>query len=145
MGFETMRLYLPDEVKLELSPEYKTASLEKKEAEYIYKHSHFKEYTPISYINECIMEGITCGIYINGKLAGWAMTHDDKAIGFLHVLEEYRNRGVATGIMNYMAQKTREQGIIPFVHVEETNVKSMNLMLKSGFEKDQKVHWCEIE
>lgn len=142
--FETIRLYLPKEVKLELSTYYKIASLENSDAEYIYNHSHFKEYTSISYIKDCISCGITGGIYIDGKLACWAMTHDDKAIGFLHVLEEYRNRGLATGIMKYMAQKTREQGMIPFVHVEETNVKSMNLMLKSGFKKDKKIHWCEV-
>jgi hypothetical protein len=42
-------------------------------------------------------------------------------------------------------EEKRQEGTIPFVHIEETNIKSMNLAIKLGFRKDRRVHWFEIQ
>ena len=75
----------------------------------------------------------------------WAMTHDDSAIGFLHVLEAYRRQGFAYELTVYLIHQLRQQGKIPFVHIEETNLKSIHLAMKLGFRKDRRVHWFEIQ
>ena len=66
-------------------------------------------------------------------------------VGFLHVLEAYRRKGYAYDLTVYLIHKLRAQGTIPFVHIEETNIKSMNLAMKLGFRKDRRVHWFEIQ
>jgi 8-oxo-dGTP diphosphatase len=143
--FETIRLYLPDSADLSISNTDEIISLSPEDAEYIYLNSHFNEYTPISYIEACIGNGTSAGIYKDGQLVAWAITHDDTAIGFLHVIDDYRQQGFAEKIMKYMINKTREQGRVPFVHIEESNFPSMNLALKLGLIQDKKVHWFEIE
>lgn len=143
--FETTRLYLPESVDIDYIPDEEIVPLKTEDSEYIYLNSHFNEYTPISYTATCIENGTSAGIYKEGKLAAWAITHDDTAIGFLHVVDEYRQQGLAEKIMRFMIYKTREEGRVPFVHIEEANIPSMNLALKLGFVKDKSVHWFEIE
>ncbi|QZY54157.1 GNAT family N-acetyltransferase [Crassaminicella profunda] len=137
-----MKLFFPKEKELSKN-KYKMIQLSINDAEYIYNHSHYKEYTSIDYIKTRIEKGIALGIYENEKLIAWIMTHDDGAIGFLHVLEEYRNKGYGYYLIGALIQKLREIGEIPFVHIEEDNVKSMNLAIKIGFMKDRRVHWIK--
>ena len=73
------------------------------------------------------------------------MTQDDGSIGVLEVLEEYRGRGYAYDLTVYLIARLREQGRIPFVQVEDTNTKSMNLALKLGFRKDRRIHWFKVK
>jgi 8-oxo-dGTP diphosphatase len=63
----------------------------------------------------------------------------------LEVLEEYRGRGYAYDLTVYLIARLREQGRIPFVQVEDTNRKSMNLALKLGFRKDRRIHWFKVK
>ena len=67
----------------------------------------------------------------------------DCAIGFLHVLDAYRRQGYAYALTVYLIQQLRQQGKIPFVHIEETNAKSLRLAMKLGFQTDRRVHWFE--
>ena len=73
------------------------------------------------------------------------ITQDDGAIGFLHVLPEYRLRGYARDIIIDLSKKVRKQGKLPFAHIEEKNEKSMKLVVSLGFKKDRVVNWIEIE
>jgi len=143
--FSTIRLYLPDDVEADFSPSDDLGALNPVDAEEIFLNSHFNEYTPIAYIKSCIESGPSVGIRKDGKLVAWGMTHDDSAIGFLHVIDEFRKQGLAEKIMRFMIFITRKQGRVPFVHIEESNEISLNLALKLGFKKDRKVHWFEIE
>ena len=119
-------------------------SLSVKDAPYIYENSKYKEYISVEYIEERISNGIGLGIYRDKKPVAWAITHDDGAIGFLNVLEEYRRKGYGTDVTVAMVKKMLELGKVPFVHIEEENEKSMNLALKTGFRKDRRVHWIKF-
>lgn len=141
----TMRLFLPDNVTFDKNPNIHAAPLSENDAPYIYKNSKYQDFTSPEYIRESIRKGVSAGIYDSGRLAAWTMTHDDLAIGFLHVLKDYRRRGYAEVLTISMIQQLREQGKMPFVHIEETNPKSMQLALKLGFKEDRRVHWFEIE
>lgn len=99
----------------------------------------------VEYIQERINNGIGLGIYQDEKLVAWALTHDDGAIGFLNVLEEYRRRGYGYDVTIAMIKKLLEQDEVPFVHIEENNEKSMNLALKTGFRKDRRIHWIKFK
>ncbi len=71
----------------------------------------------------------------DNKLVGWVLTHDDGSIGLLNVLPEYRRKGYGYELMLAIIRETRKVGKLPFLHIEENNIKSTELALKLGFEK----------
>ena len=119
--------------------------LKTNDAEYIYLNSKYKDYLSVEYIKERIENGICAGIYLENKLAAWAITQDDNAIGFLNVLDEHRGKGFAKQIIDYMISKVREAGLIPFAYIEESNLPAIKLVKKIGFKKNNNVHWFEVE
>lgn len=123
---------------------YEAVELKASDAPYVYGNSRYKEYISIEYIEDRIKNGVALGIMADGKLASWAITHDDGAIGFLNVLEEYRKKGYGLDVTVSMMKKLLETGELPFVHVEENNTKSMNLAFKAGFRKDRRIHWIKL-
>lgn len=115
------------------------------DAGYVHENSAYKKYTPLEYIVDRIKRGVALGLYDKGGMVAWIITHDDGAIGFLNVLSEYRRRGYGTDITNAIIRKVREKGDIPFVHIEEENINSVNLARKIGFAEDKFVNWLRIE
>jgi predicted GNAT family acetyltransferase len=88
----------------------------------------------------------TCScVRIMNKPVAWGITQDDGAIGFLHVLPEYRKSGYGRDITVDLINKVRNKGQIPFVHIEEKNEKSMRLAMSLGFTKNKMVNWLEID
>ncbi|MCL6613742.1 MAG: GNAT family N-acetyltransferase [Firmicutes bacterium] len=138
-----IKLYLPEEVAVE-PPRNQVTPLRPEEAEYLYDHALYREFTDVAYIRERIARGIGFGIHEAGKLTAWALTHDDGAIGFLHVLPPYRGRGFARDVSAAIIHRLRAEGKIPFVHIEEENIASLGLAGKLGFVKDRRVHWIEL-
>ncbi|MDP4182136.1 MAG: GNAT family N-acetyltransferase, partial [Bacillota bacterium] len=114
-------------------------------AQYVFDKSMYKEYISVEYIEERINRGIGLGIKEDGKLIAWAITHDDGAVGFLNVLEEFREKGYGMRITAVMIKQLLELGELPFVHIEEENTKSMSLALKAGFKKDRRAHWIKLK
>ncbi|NBG87077.1 GNAT family N-acetyltransferase [Isachenkonia alkalipeptolytica] len=138
-----VKFYFPNNSAL---PENMVSLLELSttDAQYIFENSKYQEYTSKEYIIERIQKGIGLGIYKNEKLVAWILTHDDGAMGFLHVLPEYRGKGYARELSIAMIRKLREQGEITFIHIEEDNKESMSLSRKMGFVKERLVHWVKI-
>lgn len=139
----TMRLILPSEIQI-FEPKNKVEDLKINDAEFIYDNSHYKDYISIPYIIDRITNGESSCIRYRNNPIGWAVTQDDGALGFLHVLPEYRKNGYARDIMVDLIKKVRAKSKIPFVHIEESNEKSMNLALSLGFTKDKVVNWFEL-
>ncbi len=139
-----VKLYFPDQAVL---PENRVAvfELSTTDAQYIFENSKYQQYTSREYIIERIQKGIGLGIYKNKKLVAWILTHDDGAMGFLHVLPEYRGKGYAYEVTIAAIKRLRAREEIPFVHIEEDNQRSMNLSLKMGFVKDRLIHWIKIK
>lgn len=139
----TMRLILPDNINTG-GTAINTCNLAVEDSTTIYESSDYKEYLSIDYIKERIAKGISSCIRIGNEPVAWSITQDDGAIGFLHVLPEYRRMGFGRNITLDMIHKVRSAGKIPFVHIEEDNEKSMGLALSLGFQKDRTVNWLEI-
>jgi 8-oxo-dGTP diphosphatase len=140
----TMKLVLPAHVTFPQMPHAHIAPLSVNDAEYMYAHSLYQGVTSPDYLRNRIQHGLSVGIHEDGQLVAWAMTHDDLAIGFLHVLEAYRRKGYAYELTVYLIHRLRQQDKLPFVHIEETNSKSLHLAMKLGFQQDRRVHWFEI-
>jgi len=140
----TMRLILlggTSKVELTHSVEELTVN----DAEIIYENSDYKDFISIKYIIERITNGASSCVRYRDKLIAWGITQDDGAIGFLHVLPDYRKRGYAKDVMLNLIKKAHHNNRIPFVHIDEQNEKSMRLAIELGFKKDRVVSWFEIE
>ena len=140
-----IRLILPEEHALPKKPLPHIAPLSPDEGDYIYRHSLYQRLTNPDYIRGCIRQGPSAGIRESGELVAWLMTQDDGSLGVLHVLDGHRGKGYAYDLTVHLAERIRATGRIPFVHVEETNAKSMSLALKVGFRQDRRLHWLKIE
>jgi len=129
------------------SPELPTRPVRRlvdEDAPYIFGHSDYKAFTDVPYILDQIRRGIGGGIEgPGGALAAWALTHDDGAIGFLHVLEPFRKLGYGMAVTNWMIRRVLDEGRIPFVHIEGKNGKSLGLALRAGFVPAGEVWWVE--
>ena len=114
------------------------------DARFIYDNSPYKEFTSPGYIRERIRKGPNGGIYKEGKLVAWAMTHDDGSIGITNVLQDYRRKGYAHALTVFLINRVREHGRIPYLHIEETNSDAMHVVTSLGFQWDRQLHWFEI-
>ena len=121
------------------------SELKPEEAQYIYNHYGYQQYTSVEYIANRIQHGNALGVYEDNKLVAWIATHDDGAMGLLHVLPEYRKKGYGYDLTVALTTRLCGQGKLPFVHIEENNKKSMNLALKAGFVKDRRIHWLKVK
>lgn len=140
-SLSTMKLILLDKVESKFTISELTIS----DAEFIYENSDYKDVISIEYIMDRIENGINSCIRYENTPVAWAITQDDGAIGFLHVLPQHRRKGYAKSIIIDLSKKVQKENKIPFVHIEESNENSMMLALDLGFEKYKRVSWFEIE
>lgn len=115
------------------------------DAPYVYQNSKYQEYVTVEYIEERIKSGMSAGLHRDGMLVAWAITHDDGAIGFLHVLDEYRGKGFATKVCSSIISRLQAINELPFVHIEEANTASLKLAKKVGFKQDRRIHWIKLK
>ncbi len=140
----TYKLYLPKNVKIP-EPKNIIKPLKESDAKIIYENWTFKETESIDYVRESITKRYGRGIYKDDKLIGWIAIHDDDALGFLYVFEEYRRNGYAKDLLYSAINEVRKKGKIPFAYVVPENIKSLNLVLGMGFVKDCKICWVRIK
>ena len=145
-----MKLYFPAEEQLPAVAFHPTDNVEvvaltPEWGSYIFDHSKYKDFTSIEYIIERIQLGVALAIFLEGKPVAWLLTHDDGAMGFLHVLPEYRGRRLAQLLIFEMIKRLRVLGELPFVHIEEDNIQSMSLAKKMGFRAERRIHWFQRE
>ncbi|SHK52321.1 FR47-like protein [Clostridium cavendishii DSM 21758] len=138
-----MKLYIPMEKKLD-ECNFNMRKLTLKDSEYIFENYEYAKYTSFDYLKDRIENGLSLAIEEDNKIVGFSITHDDGAMGFMTVLKEYRRKNYAYYITVAMARKIREKGNLPFAHIEESNEKSMNLALKSGFEKYKMIYIVKL-
>lgn len=138
-----LRLYLPDHVKLPTTS-LKLSSVLISDAEHIYSNSNYKTFSSVEYIREQIKQGPSSAYRVGNTLAGWVLTHDDCAMGMLHVLDEYRRKGIAKDITIDLIAQIRALGVVPYTYVEPTNSASMGLVKSLGFVPDRPIHWVNI-
>ncbi len=97
------------------------------------------------YVRSRIETGMTAGIYVDGELAAWDMTHletdDVIMLGFLHVRKPYRGRGYAKTTATALLERVFALGKTPVCHVFQDNDVSINLSEQMGFKKIKRQVW----
>jgi 8-oxo-dGTP diphosphatase len=139
----TMRYYLPDDVEV---PENKIVviPLTTDHIWFIISQSNYKQFLTPAYVEERITKSISAAIIKKDKLVAWGLTHDDGALGSLHVLDEFRKKGYGKETLISLIHQNRKLGKTSFAQIEEKNMKVTNLIEQLGFVKDRKVSWIKL-
>ena len=114
------------------------------DAPHVYEHSNYREFISVEYARTCVVSGPSVAIREEGLLVAWAMTQDDGAMGFLHVLEGHRHRGYGRRAALALAHQIRDRGRRPFAYVSESNVAAIGLVAELGFVRDRPVEWFQL-
>jgi GNAT superfamily N-acetyltransferase len=139
----THRYYLLDDKFIE-PPSQTFQQLETGIARHIYELSAYKDYTSEGYIRDRLDKDISIGLWQDGELVGWGLTHDDASLGFLNVLPQWQGKGLGEAILRALILKKREMDLPVFVNIEPHNIQSINLIKKLGFSFDRQVSWLKL-
>lgn len=139
----TMRYYLPDDVEV---PENKieVVPLTTDHIGFIISQSNYKQFLTPAYVEDRITKSISAAIMKKDKLVAWGLTHDDGALGSLHVLDEYRKKGYGKEILISLIHQNRKLDKISFAQIEERNINAARLVENLGFKKDRRVSWVKL-
>ena len=76
------------------------------------------------------------------KAVSWCLLHEFGAMGMLHVLTEYRGKGLAQYVVTRLARRLMDSGQQSiYVAVEKQNVTSLELHRKCGFCVTDDIKW----
>ncbi len=139
----THRYYLEDTHKLD-QPDHLFKPLDPSMAAYIFSRSAYKDFTSENYIRERLDKDVSAGVWIDGELVGWGLTHDDTSLGFLHVVPHYRGKGLGESLLRFLVNEKQLRHKPVFVNIEPHNHQSINLVKKLGFRFDREVSWIKL-
>lgn len=140
----TSRYVLPENHEIEPSTR-KTCALDTSFVDYIFSHSDYQAFTSKEYIKDRMERGVSAGIIEGNALVAWGLTHDDGALGFLHVLPEFRGKGFGKAITSSLIDKRRKEDKPVFLNIEPNNLNSKNLVTKMGFAFDRNISWVKLK
>ncbi len=141
---KTRRYYFPEDIFIE-DPIHAVDNLNKEDIDVIIKNLKYGDHLTYETVLNRIESGISAGIRIDNSLVAWAITHDDKSLGFLHVLPQYRNRGLASDIARYLIKKKRARDEAIYINIEPDNQKSIRMSEGLGFKYDRNISWLKLK
>ena len=140
----TNRFILNESIFTDL-PKLDIVKIDKSYSTFMYNNSDYKDYISVEYIEDRLSKDISAGILVNNILVAWGFTHDDGALGFLHVLEDFRNKGYGIDILLGLIQMRKKVKKPIFGNIVPDNVASTNLVTKLGFKLDCKTSWIKLK
>ena len=94
-------------------------------------HAHYHTVDDPDYLRERI-EDCMFGIFMQGSLAGFAGTHDERSMGLMEILPEYRRLGFAFALEAHLINHLLSIGRVPFGQISIHNEPSLRLQQKAG-------------
>lgn len=99
------------------------------------------------YVRSRIRAGPTAGVFVDGRLVAWGLTHLEtdrvSMMGFLHVRDDHRGRGYAKAVGAALIKDILRRGKIPALHVWVDNVPSLELTPQLGFHRVKRQVWAD--
>lgn len=90
-----------------------------------------------AYIAGRIASGQLWGAFIGETLMGFIGRHEEKSIGMLEVLPQYRRRRVGAELEGFLINRLLSQGRVPFCQVFPDNAASVQLQKSVGMTVSQ--------
>jgi tRNA (guanine37-N1)-methyltransferase len=104
-------------------------------------HEHYRTVDDADYILERIEAGMF-GAFVRGEPAGFIGTHDERSMGLLEVLPEYRRLGLAYALEAHLINHLLSLDRTPFCQVSIRNEPSIALQRKLGLAlSDTVIRW----
>ena len=141
---KTDRFVLEPNIQLN-QPKSEIVKIDKSYASFMFENSDYKDFISVEYIEDRLTKDVSAGILINGKLVAWGFTHDDGALGFLHVLNDYRKMGFGLDIVLGLIEKRKKDNKPVFGNIMPDNLPSIKLVSKLGFKLDRSVSWIKLK
>jgi len=118
------------------------AEIRKLDARYVdFVHVNYHMVDDVSYIRERIEEDMF-GVFFGEEIVGFAGTHDERSMGMLEILPEYRRLGLATALEAHLINYLISLGRVAFCQVAVYNDASIKLQQKMGLEISNRViYW----
>jgi 8-oxo-dGTP diphosphatase len=139
------RYYYPPDRPLPTRPDgIVTEPLTLDDVDTVCAESEYRAYISPEYIAAAITDGYSAGIREDGRLVAWGATHDDMAIGNLHVLPQFRRRRYAAAIVVALTGALVTEGFVPVMNIEPDNTGSRALAEKLGFLADRAITWIKL-
>lgn len=108
-------------------------------------HAHYHTVDDVDYLSERIGAGMF-GVFVEGRIVGFAGTHDERSMGLLEILPEYRRLGLAYALEAHIINDLQSRGRTPFCQVSIRNEPSLALQRKLGLTiSGSVVHWLARE
>lgn len=85
-----------------------------------------------SYIEGRVLSGTVYGAFAGDELAGFIGMHEEGSMGMLHVLDQFRRRGIAAALEADSINRMLALGFTPFAQIFTDNEASIALQLKLG-------------
>lgn len=139
----TRRYILENSVHTD-APAMKIQQIDKSYASFIHENSIYNQIITPEYIVDRLSSDISAGIMVENIMVAWGFTHDDGALGFLHVQERYRKQGYGRNILLALIQQRRTEEKPVFDNIVPGNTASEELILKLGFKPDMNVRWMRL-
>ena len=118
------------------------ATIRKLDARYVdFVHAHYHMVDDLQYIRERI-EADMFGVFLGGEIVGFVGTHDERPMGMLEILPQYRRLGLAFCLEAHLINHLLSLGRVAFCQVALVNDASLRLQQKIGMEISERViYW----
>ena len=81
-----------------------------------------------------VVAGEVYGAFISGTLVGYIGTHAEGGLGLLNVSSAFRRRGVGEALVADAVKRQLARSVTPMEQIERTNIASLQLVEKLGFQ-----------
>ncbi|MDY4069700.1 MAG: GNAT family N-acetyltransferase [Lachnospiraceae bacterium] len=106
------------------------------------EHYHDDVVDDIAYLKDRLRKKSMLGAFLEEKLVGFIGMHGEGSIGLLHVLSDWRRKGVGAALEAEMINRLLREGRTPYCYVREENKASAGLQEKLGlYPAKSRVHW----
>jgi GNAT superfamily N-acetyltransferase len=105
--------------------------------------AHYHTVDNANYLRERIANGMF-GVFFGDELAGFIGTHEERPMGLLEVLPDYRRLGLAYALEAHLINHLLSLGRTPFCQVALHNEPSFALQKKLGLTiSDTMIYWLD--
>ncbi len=85
------------------------------------KQPYIEEFGTKEYVKSRILSGFTCSAFYNNNLVGWEIMNDDNTLGFLRVIDGFKNRGIGTYLHKYLSLKVKNSNLKSICFISKYN------------------------
>jgi RimJ/RimL family protein N-acetyltransferase len=99
------------------------------------------------YLGYLMKHNVSVGIFDeNGELAAWCLQNDTQSLAALQTDENHSRKGLAVAAVQLICKKIAEENDVDIhTNIVHTNIPSMKLFEKLGFENIQDNFWISIQ